>query len=77
MPKPASDKKPLMQPFPSSISPPPKKVSFLKHNEAIRLEAWQDGNNKQNEVTDPAVILQNQREGDGSAGPEKKGEIWS
>lgn len=44
----------------------------MKHNEAIRHEAWQDGNNKQNEVTDPAVFLQNQREGDGSAGPEKE-----
>lgn len=57
----------------AALSPKlPQKVSFLKHNEAIRHEAWQDGNNKQNEVADPAVILQNQREGDGSAGPEKK-----
>lgn len=49
-----------------------KKASFLKHNEAIRHEAWQDGNNKQNEETDPAVFLQNRREATGLVGQSKK-----
>lgn len=37
-------------------------MSPLKYNETIKLEAWKDENNKQNQEPDPAVFLQNQRE---------------